>query len=149
MSVLIFIDHADGHIKKTSLEALSYGAALAKQTGVSAEGILLGTISEALPALGKYGISKIHHIAEETLNHLDAEQYIRIISAVAEAGGATILILLPYQYRKGDRTWPFCPFKGRARIRCNGIARHYEWIPGEKKCVLRKSLLHSFHQNTG
>jgi electron transfer flavoprotein alpha subunit len=93
MSVLIFIDHADGHIKKTSLEALSYGTALAKQIGVSAEGVLIGTISEALPALGKYGIGKIHHIAEETLNHLDAEQYIRIISAVAETGGATILIL--------------------------------------------------------
>ena len=28
MSVLIFIDHIDGHIKKASLEALSYGARL-------------------------------------------------------------------------------------------------------------------------
>ena len=52
MSVLIFIDHADGHIKKTSLEALSYGAALAKQIGVPAEGILLGTVTEDLASLG-------------------------------------------------------------------------------------------------
>ena len=33
MSVLIFIDHSEGHIKKASLEALSYGAKIAEQTG--------------------------------------------------------------------------------------------------------------------
>jgi electron transfer flavoprotein alpha subunit len=93
MSVLIFIDHSGGHIKKTSLEALSYGAALAKQAGVSAEGILLGTLAEDLGSLGKYGIQKIHQVGQESLNQLDAEQYIRIISTIAEARGATILIL--------------------------------------------------------
>ncbi len=93
MSVLIFIDHADGHIKKTSLEALSYGAALAKQTGVTAEGVLLGTVSDDLSSLGKYGIAKIHHLQEENLNHLDAEQYIRIISTIAETSGSTVLIV--------------------------------------------------------
>jgi len=93
MSVLVFIDHADGHIKKTSLEALSYGAALAKQSGLAAEGVLLGTVSDDLAALGKYGIGKIHQVSEESLNHLDAEQYIRIISQITQASGATILIL--------------------------------------------------------
>ena len=93
MSVLVFIDHADGHIKKTSLEALSYGAALAKQSGVAAEGVLLGTVSDDLAALGKYGIGKIHQLSEEVLNHLDAEQYIRIISQITQTSGATILIL--------------------------------------------------------
>ena len=44
MSVLIFIDHAEGHVKKASLEALSYGAALASQTGTTAEGIVLGPL---------------------------------------------------------------------------------------------------------
>ena len=33
MSVLVFIDHTDGHIKKASHEALSYGAKIAEQTG--------------------------------------------------------------------------------------------------------------------
>src|ERR1700680_4724735 len=93
MSILVFIDHSGGHIKKTSLEALSYGAALAKQTGVSAEGILLGTLAEDLGSLGKYGIQKIHQVGQESLNQLDAEQYIRIISTVAETSGATIVIL--------------------------------------------------------
>jgi len=57
--VLIYIDQADQQIKKSSLEAISYGAALAKQLGVSAEGILLGTVSDDLASLGKYGLQKI------------------------------------------------------------------------------------------
>jgi electron transfer flavoprotein alpha subunit len=51
MSVLVFIDHSEGQVKKASLEALSYGAALAAQLGVAAEGILLGTIASD-PAAG-------------------------------------------------------------------------------------------------
>jgi electron transfer flavoprotein alpha subunit len=93
MSVLVFIDHSDGSIKKTSFEALSYGAALAKQTGVSAEGVLLGTVSEDLASLGKYGVQKIHQLSQDSLNQLDAEQYIRIIATIAESSGATEIIL--------------------------------------------------------
>ena len=54
MSVLIFIDTAEGHVKKASLEAMSYGAAIAEKMGTEAEGIVLGTINEDLAALGKY-----------------------------------------------------------------------------------------------
>ncbi len=58
MSVLIFIDVAEGHVKKASLEALTYGTQLAKQLNTEAEGIVLGNISEDLTALGKYGVKK-------------------------------------------------------------------------------------------
>ena len=40
MSVLIFVDHLDGHIKKASHEALSYGAKIAEQTGDTAESVI-------------------------------------------------------------------------------------------------------------
>ena len=93
MSVLVFIDHSDGQIKKTSLEALSYGAALGKQMSVPAEGVLLGNVKDDLSSLGKYGIQKIHQVNQESLNQLDAEQYIRIISTLAESGGASVIIL--------------------------------------------------------
>ena len=42
MPVLIFADQADGHIKKSSFEALSYGAKIAELTGTTAEAIVLG-----------------------------------------------------------------------------------------------------------
>jgi electron transfer flavoprotein alpha subunit len=93
MSVLIFIDHADGRVKKTSLETLCYGAALARQTGVTAEGLLLGTVTEDLAGLGKYGIQKVRQVNSESLNQLDTEEWVRIISDVASRSGATILVL--------------------------------------------------------
>jgi len=92
MSVLIFIDHSDGHVKKASLETLSYGSALAGQLGVEAEGILLGTVSSDLGALGRYGVKKIHQAAQEALNHLDAQMFARIIAEAATASGATVLV---------------------------------------------------------
>jgi electron transfer flavoprotein alpha subunit len=92
MSVLIFIDHSDGHVKKASFEVLCYGAALARQLGTTAEGILLGTVSSDLSALGHYGVTKIHQAAQESLNHLDAQVYARIIADAATATGATVLV---------------------------------------------------------
>src|ERR1700691_4038832 len=92
MSVLIFIDHSDGHVKKASLEALSYGAALANQLGVTAEGILLGTVNSDLSALGRYGVKKVHQAAQETLNHLDAQVFARVIADTANTMGATALV---------------------------------------------------------
>jgi electron transfer flavoprotein alpha subunit len=92
MPVLIFIDSSEGHIKKASLEALTYGAKIAEQLGTTAEGIALGTIREDLAALGKYGVQKIHHVNQESLNQFDAQVFTRVIAQVAEATGADIII---------------------------------------------------------
>ena len=92
MSVLIFIDHADGHVKKASLEALSYGAALAQQTGTTAEGILLGTVTEDIAALGKHGVKKIHHVNNASFDHLDAQVFAKVIAEVAQSAGAKVIV---------------------------------------------------------
>ena len=92
MSVLIFIDHADGHVKKSSLEAISYGAKVAAQIGTSAEGILLGTVNDDLAALGKYGVTKIHQAADASLNNVDAQAYTKAIADVAASAGASVIV---------------------------------------------------------
>ncbi|BDQ11730.1 electron transfer flavoprotein subunit alpha/FixB family protein [Sediminibacterium sp. TEGAF015] len=92
MSVLIFIDQSEGQVKKSSLEAITYGVDLAKQMGTTAEGIVLGTVTEDLSALGKYGVTKIHQVANDTLNHLDAQLYASVISEAATASGANVLV---------------------------------------------------------
>lgn len=93
MSVLIFIDHADGHIKKSSLEALTYGTAVAKQLGVPAAGLLLGTVQDDLAALGQYGITTVHQAANEAFNTLDAQVYTKAIAEAVTTAGATVLVL--------------------------------------------------------
>ena len=92
MSVLIFIDTAEGHVKKASLEALSYGSKIAEQLGTTAEGIVLGSVSEELASLGKYGVKKIHHVNNDSLNHLDAQVYSNAIAQVAQSSGATVIV---------------------------------------------------------
>jgi electron transfer flavoprotein alpha subunit len=92
MSVLIFIDHSEGQIKKSSLEVLSYGAALATQLGTTAEAVLLGTVSSDLTTLGKYGIKKVHQAAQEDLSALDAQVQARIIADLASSSSATVVV---------------------------------------------------------
>lgn len=92
MSVLIFIDHADGHIKKASFEVLTYGADIAKQLNVSAEGLLLGTVNDDLASLGKYGVSKIHQVNNEALNNLDAQVYAKVVEEAVTSTGAKVIV---------------------------------------------------------
>lgn len=92
MSVLIFLDQADGHIKKSSFEAATYGAVIAKQTGTTAEAIVLGTVNDDLATLGQYGISKVHTVKNDTLNNLDAQVFTKIIAAAATSIGATVIV---------------------------------------------------------
>jgi electron transfer flavoprotein alpha subunit len=92
MSVLIFIDQLDGHIKKASLEALSYGAQIAAQTGDVAEGIVLGPVNEDLAALGQYGVKKIHHVQSEQLKQFDAQVYAKVVAEAAQKTGAKVIV---------------------------------------------------------
>ena len=79
MSVLIFIEHSEGLIKKSAHEVLTYGAKLAAQLGTTAEGLVLGTVTENLSELGKYGITKINQINNESLNTIDSKLLINIL----------------------------------------------------------------------
>jgi electron transfer flavoprotein alpha subunit len=92
MPVLIFIDSSEGHVKKASLEAITYGAKVAEQLGTVAEGVVLGNTNEDLAALGKYGVKKIHHVNDASLAHLDAQVYTNVIAQVANSIGAKVII---------------------------------------------------------
>jgi electron transfer flavoprotein alpha subunit len=90
--VLIFIDQADGHVKKASYEVLSYGAKVAELLGTTAEAVVLGAVEGDLSSLGKYGVKKIHHVANEVLNHFDAQVFTKVIAQVAQAAGSKVVI---------------------------------------------------------
>lgn len=90
--VLIFLDQSDGHIKKGSFEAASYGAKLAENLGTSAEGIVLGTVNDDLASLGKYGLKKIYTVKNEALNNFDDEAYTHIIAEAVKNMDAKVII---------------------------------------------------------
>lgn len=92
MSVLIYIAQAEGHVKKSTLEALTYGSKVAEQMGLTAEAVVIGTVTDDLSALGKYGVKKIHHINNAALNNLDAQIYTKALAQVAENSAAKVVI---------------------------------------------------------
>lgn len=92
MSVLIYIDHADGQIKKSALEAISYGAALAKKLNTTAEGLILGKINEDLAPLGAYGLTTIHQAADESFDKADGQALSKVIAEAASQTGAETVI---------------------------------------------------------
>ncbi|HNL82227.1 MAG TPA: electron transfer flavoprotein subunit alpha/FixB family protein [Chitinophagaceae bacterium] len=92
MSVLIIIDKADGQIKKSSLEVLTYGADVAKQLNTTAAALVLGTCTDDLSTLGKYGVGKVYQVVEDSLNNLDAQVYAQVIASVTNQVGANVLI---------------------------------------------------------
>ncbi|WPR76961.1 electron transfer flavoprotein subunit alpha/FixB family protein [Algoriphagus sp. NG3] len=86
MSILVYIEQAEGKVKKTSLEAVSFASALAVQTGEGdVVAVALGTIgNEELAAVGKAGAAKVMHGPE---SKLDAGVIQAHASAVAQAFG--------------------------------------------------------------
>jgi electron transfer flavoprotein alpha subunit len=92
MSVLVFIDHNDGIIKKNTLEALSYGASLASLMGVEAAGLILGTVNDDLISLGQYGVKKVYQVKNESLNQLDAQVYSKVIAEAVTGTGSKVMV---------------------------------------------------------
>ena len=92
MSVLIFLDQSEGHIKKNSFEAACYGAKVAEGLGTSAEGIVLGKVNDDLAALGAYGLKKIHSFTNDAFNTLDAQVFTSAIAETAKRIDAKVII---------------------------------------------------------
>jgi len=92
--ILVFADQADGQLKKQSLEAMSYGAALAGKMGTTAEAVVLGTASaDELAKLGTHGAAKVHHVATDSYNQFDAGAYTSAIADLAGKLGANVIVL--------------------------------------------------------
>lgn len=90
--VLIYIDHSEKEIKKSSYEAISYGAAIAQQLGCSAEALLLGNVNDDLSTLGKLGAIKVHQLNDDSLNNFDTKVHSSLIASVAKNVNAEVIV---------------------------------------------------------
>jgi len=88
MSVLVFIETEDGKIKKSSREAITYGAALGEVTALA-----MGTVSaDELASAGANGATKVLHVSDERLNAGLIQPYTEVMAAAANASGADIIV---------------------------------------------------------
>jgi electron transfer flavoprotein alpha subunit len=90
--VLVFLDQSEGHIKKSSFEAASYGAKVAELLGTTADAIVLGNVADDLASLGNYGIKKVHTVKNAALDHVDAQVFTKIIADAAKAIDAKVIM---------------------------------------------------------
>ncbi|HET7180385.1 MAG TPA: electron transfer flavoprotein subunit alpha/FixB family protein [Chryseosolibacter sp.] len=90
MAILVFVESADGKIKKTSIEAVCYARAM----GGPVTAVALGSIDQSeLEGLGVYGAEKILHIADERLNQEVIQAYASVLAQAMADEGADILVL--------------------------------------------------------
>ena len=90
MAILVFVESAEGKIKKTSLEAVAY----AKAMGGPVTAIALGDAdAKELAALGKVGAEKVLHANDAKLNEGVIQAYAEVLSKAMQDEKADILVL--------------------------------------------------------
>lgn len=90
MKIVVFVERADGSVKKSSLEAVAY----AKAMGGDVTAVALGTVDQAsLADLGKYGAAKVLHAADSRLDQGIAKAYAAVLANVMKDEGAEVLVL--------------------------------------------------------
>jgi len=121
MSIVVYVEQAAGKIKKTSLEAVSYGYALAEKTGEgTVVAVALGTLeSSELAAIGEAGAAKVLHISDERLNAGVIQAHTSAVAQAFESIGANTLILAKSSL--GDAVAARLPIKLNAGLVSNVV----------------------------
>ncbi len=92
MSILIYTEHQDGKFKKNSLEAISYGVAIAAQAGSDAFALVVGKTEAPLADLGKYGVKKVFHVSTENAHLSDTKFMSALITQVANDQNIDVVV---------------------------------------------------------
>jgi electron transfer flavoprotein alpha subunit len=94
MSVLIFAELDEGKIKKSSQEAIFYGAKVAEMTGTSATAIILGPADDTeLASAGRFGATKVLHATDAKLTEPNGMAYATVVAAAVQQGGSKVIVL--------------------------------------------------------
>lgn len=91
--VLAVLEQREGIIKRSSFEAASTAAKLAKDLNTSAEAVVVGDAISNLNEVAKYGIQKVIHLKNSELLNYSSSGYTEVITNLAEEGNYEILIL--------------------------------------------------------
>jgi electron transfer flavoprotein alpha subunit len=90
MPILVFVESAEGKIKKTSLEAVAYAHAM----GGPVTAIALGAVDKnELEGLGKFGAQKVLHASDQRLNDGIIQVYAVVLEKALSDEGADTLVL--------------------------------------------------------
>jgi electron transfer flavoprotein alpha subunit len=92
-NVLIFAEHQDGKLKKTSLELASKAAELAGKIGGQAEAVLIGTGIDGLAnELAQYGIKRVTVLQSPKLEKYNSIGYVNALTGFVKEANPDILL---------------------------------------------------------
>jgi electron transfer flavoprotein alpha subunit len=90
MNILVFVESAEGKVKKNSLEAVAFAHTMKG----SVTAIALGDVETAeLENLGIYGAQKVLHAADTKLNQGVIQAYASVLASAMTSEGSDVLIL--------------------------------------------------------
>jgi electron transfer flavoprotein alpha subunit len=94
MSVLVFVEIADGEVKKSSLEAVTYASELAKAKNTTAVAVVMNNPGQGkLEALGRFGAKKVLFCTDSRLAQALIQPYASVLAEAAAKESADIIVL--------------------------------------------------------
>lgn len=94
MSVLIYVESNGSEIKKSSLDAVSYGVQVALKVGGQASVIAVGTFpQEQLTGLGNFGATNVLNVTGDAFNQNNPAASAAAVIAAANKVGAQVVVL--------------------------------------------------------
>lgn len=101
MNTLVFLEHRDGAIKKSSYETVRAARTIADALGGSCSALIVGHGVEGLAAMpGRYGASRVLVVDDPSLARHSGTAYAKAIAAVAAAEKAEMVFLPASQMGK-------------------------------------------------
>lgn len=92
-NILVFLEHQNNQIRKTSLEVLAKASSLAKTSGGHATAVLVGTNLEGLvPQAAPYGAIRVVLVNHPSLEKYNSMAYAEAIASVVEGQKAHIVL---------------------------------------------------------
>src|ERR1041385_3704224 len=92
MSILVFIEHKNGTLNKTSLEAIAAAQKLAADTGAKATAVVLGSSSLAAE-IAPYDLEKVISAENEKLSDYTPDAYADSLEKVIRASNPSYVIM--------------------------------------------------------
>jgi electron transfer flavoprotein alpha subunit len=94
MSVLVYVENADGKFKKSIFEVVSYAKAVADQLNTNLIAVSIGDVSnDDLSNLGKYGASKVLNVSNDRLKTFVNQAYASVIAEAAKSEKSNVIVL--------------------------------------------------------
>ena len=89
--IIVYIESTNGHLKKSSLEVMTYSKKMATQMATEVAAICLTPCDASL--VGEYGISKLYQASGARFEHFDSKAFTKAIAEIFTNNGGKVLVL--------------------------------------------------------